>query len=280
VVGIAFWHYRREVTSDEDRGMYRKALRTGAAIVLVSGIGVVISGDVQGKIMTDVQPMKMAAAEALYETEAPADFSIFTVGTLDGSEEVFAIKVPNLLSYLATGTIDGEVEGINPLREQYIETYGQDPGEKYYSPGDYTPVIPLTYWTFRLMMGLGALAVAAALWILWATRKGRVPLGRPVLWAAVALPFLPLLANAFGWIFTEVGRQPWSVFGLMTTAQAVSPGVSTAEALTSLIVLTLLYGVLAVVEVRLLLTYIRKGADPLPEPDDRADDDRPLAFAY
>jgi cytochrome d ubiquinol oxidase subunit I len=281
VVGVAFWQHRR-AKADGDRVMYRKALRTGAAIVLVSGIGVVISGDIQGKIMTDVQPMKMAAAEGLYETEAPADFSLLTVGTPDGKEEKFSVKLPNLLSYLGTGEWDGEVKGINDLREQYQETYGQDPGEKYYSPGDYTPVIPLTYWTFRLMMGLGALAAAAALWILWATRRERVPVGRPIMWAAISLPFLPLLANSFGWIFTEVGRQPWAVFGLMTTEQSVSPGVSTAEVLTSLIVLTALYGVLAVIEVRLLFTYIRKGADPLLD-DDRAagsGDDRPMAFAY
>jgi len=282
VVGVAFWQYRRAKT-DEDSGMYRKALRTGAAIVLVSGIGVVVSGDIQGKIMTEVQPMKMAAAEALYENEAPADFSILTVGSLDGSEELFSIKIPKVLSFLATGNTEDEVQGINPLREQYIEEYGQDPGEKYYSPGDYTPVIPLTYWTFRLMMGLGALAAAGALWLLWATRKGRVPPGRPIMWAALSLPFLPLLANSFGWIFTEVGRQPWAVFGLMTTDQAVSPGVSTFEVLTSLIVLTLVYGVLAYVEVRLLLTYIRKGAEPIEDTDQTPSepgDDQPLAFAY
>ena len=79
--------------------------------MLVSGLGVAITGDVQGKIMTEVQPMKMAAAEALYETEAPADFSMFTIGTLDGSEETFSIKIPGLLSFLATGTTDGEVAG-------------------------------------------------------------------------------------------------------------------------------------------------------------------------
>ncbi|WP_183100363.1 cytochrome ubiquinol oxidase subunit I [Nocardioides pelophilus] len=281
VVGVAFWQHRR-AKADDDRSMYRKALRTGAAIVLVSGIGVVVSGDIQGKIMTEVQPMKMAAAEGLYETESPADFSILTIGTPDGKAEKFSIKVPQLLSYLGTGEWDGEVKGINDLREEYQETYGQDPGEKYYSPGDYTPVIPLTYWTFRLMMGLGALAAAAAIWILWATRRERVPGGRPIMWAAISLPFLPLFANSFGWIFTEVGRQPWAVFGLMTTEQSVSPGVSTAEVLTSLIVLTAVYGLLAVIEVRLLFTYIRKGADPLPEDDPAAGpgDDRPMAFAY
>jgi cytochrome d ubiquinol oxidase subunit I len=283
VVGVGLWQMLRKARTDEDRALYRRAVRTGAVVVLVAGLGVAISGDVQGKIMTEVQPMKMAAAEGLYETEAPADFSVFQLGTLDGEKETFSIKIPGLLSYLATGTTDGEVQGINDLREKYRATYGVDPGEKYYSPGDYTPVIPLTYWTFRLMIGLGVAAAAAAAWILFATRKGRTPRGRLVLWAGLALPFLPLFANSFGWIFTEVGRQPWAVFGLMTTAQSVSPGVSTAEVLTSLIVLTAVYGVLAVVEVRLLLTYIRKGADPLPEPEDPdADhgDDRPLAFAY
>jgi len=225
----------------------------------------------------------MAAAEGLYETESPASFSWLTVGTPDGKQEKFSIKTPNLLSFLATGSWDGEVEGINPLRERYQETYGTDPGEKYYSPSDYTPVIPLTYWTFRWMIGLGLAAAAIAAWILVATRKNRVPTGRPLLWGAIALPFLPLFANSFGWIFTEIGRQPWAVFGLMTTDQAVSPGVSAAEVLTSLIVLTAVYGVLAVVEVRLLFTYIRKGAEPLPEPDQTTDEsggEKPLAFAY
>ncbi len=280
VVGVALWHLRRART-DADRALYRPAVRTGAWLVLVAALGVVASGDVQGKIMTEVQPMKMAAAEGLYETEGPADFSLFQLGTLDGEEETFAVKVPGLLSLLATGKPNGEVEGINELRERYQEEYGADPGAAYYSPGDYTPVIPLTYWTFRLMIGLGVAGAAVAAWVLWATRAGRIPQGRAVLTAAVALPLLPLFANSFGWIFTEMGRQPWAVFGLMTTERAISPGLTTAEAWISLITLTAVYGVLAVVEVRLLLTWIRKGAEELPENlPDESGDDRPLAFAY
>jgi cytochrome d ubiquinol oxidase subunit I len=282
VVGVAFWQLRRSRT-DEDRSMYAAAVRTAAVVVLVSGIGVAVSGDVQGKIMTEVQPMKMAAAEALYDTEAPASFSLFTIGSLDGSEEKFSITVPHVLSFLATGTTSGEVQGINDLREKYRETYGQDPGASYYSPGDYTPLIPLTYWSFRLMMGLGGLGAAVAVWVLWATRRGAVPRGRTLMWAALSLPFLPLFANSFGWIFTEVGRQPWSVFGLLTTEQSISPTVSTAEALTSLIVLTAVYGVLMVVEVRLMLTYIQRGADPVTDDQPtgpEGDADKPLAFAY
>jgi cytochrome d ubiquinol oxidase subunit I len=282
VVGIAFWHLRKAKTTGPDEvALYQRAVRTGAVVLLVASLGVAISGDAQGKVMTEVQPMKMAAAEGLYETKSSADFSILTLGSLDGTKEKFSITIPGLLSFLGTGHTDGTVQGINQLREEYQQTYGQDPGEKYYSPGDYTPIIPVTYWTFRIMIGLGLLGAALAGWILMATRRRRVPEGKWIVRAAITLPFLPLFANSFGWIFTELGRQPWAVFGLMTTDSAVSPGVSTFEVLTSLIVLTLLYGLLAVIEVRLLMTYIRRGAEPIePPPTDGTGADKPLAFAY
>ena len=282
VVGVAMWRMHRARDDEDDRTMYRHAARTGAMVVLVAGLGVAVSGDVQGKVMTEVQPMKMAAAEALYNTEKPASFSIFTIGNLNGSEEKFAVKVPHLLSFLATGSTDGKVEGINQLRAKYRATYGRDPGATYYSPGDYTPVIPITYWSFRIMIGLGLLSAAGAALLLWATRRSRAPAGRFWVWLAVAMPLLPLGANSFGWLFTEMGRQPWAVFGLMTTQQAVSPGVSTGQALTSVLALTLLYGALMVVEVRLMLKYIRLGAEPYvePAPDTGGPTDKPLAFAY
>ena len=284
VVGVSVWLMMRAKTPEVDRSMYRKATRIGAWVALVAGLGVVGTGDLQGKVMTDVQPMKMAAAEALYETEQPADFSIFTIGSLDGQEEVFSIKVPNLLSFLAENKLDAEVVGINDLREEYRETYGQDPGAKYYSPGDYTPIIPITYWTFRIMMGLGFVVMGAAALLLWATRKGRIPTGsRAWVWLAVSMPLMPVAANSFGWLFTEMGRQPWAVFGLMTTQLAVSPGVSVGEAWTSIIALTLIYALLMVVEVGLMLKYIRRGADPFEEPPSpslREQSDDPLTFAY
>ncbi len=284
VAGVALWLMMRNRTPDGDRPMYRKAVRIGAAVTLVAGLGVAVSGDLQGKVMTDVQPMKMAAAEALYDTETPASFSIFTIGSLDGSEEVFSIKIPGLLSFLAEGNTDAKVVGINELREEYKQTYGEDPGAKYYSPGDYTPIIPVTYWTFRLMMGLGMVAALGAAALLLATRrKHLVPRNRAWVWLAIAMPLLPVAANSFGWIFTEMGRQPWVVFGLMTTASGVSPGVSVGEAWTSVITLTLVYAVLMVIEVGLMLRYIRRGADPFEEPPSPKLDepsDEPLTFAY
>ena len=284
VVGVAAWLYvRKEHVADQ--ALHRKAIRIGAIVALVAGLGVAITGDAQGKIMTEVQPMKMAAAEALYESEQPASFSIFTIGTPDGTSEKFAIKIPNLLSFLATGTWDGKVEGINDLRATYEKEFGQDPGAAYYTAGDYVPNIPVTYWTFRFMIGVGLLTAAGAALILWLTRKGRTLTSGWFGLMALSVPVLAVSGSSFGWIFTEMGRQPWAVFGLMTTANGVSPSVSTFEAATSVIVLTVLYGVLAVIELGLMARYIRKGAEPFvepPDPDIRGpqDDDQPLTFAY
>jgi cytochrome d ubiquinol oxidase subunit I len=100
---------------------------------------------------------------------------------------------------------------------------------------------------------------------------------------AISLPLLPVAANSFGWIFTEMGRQPWVVFGLMTTASGVSPGVSVGEAWTSVITLTLVYAVLMVIEIGLMLRYVRRGADPFeepPRPKLSEPSDEPLTFAY
>ncbi|MHB8891707.1 MAG: cytochrome ubiquinol oxidase subunit I [Candidatus Limnocylindrales bacterium] len=251
ITGIALWRLLRH-QGDDAEAPFRSAAKAGAVMLLVSGLLVTVTGDIQGKIMTDQQPMKMAAAEALWETEQPAAFSIFTIGTLDGSKEVFSIRIPNLLSFLATGTFDGKVEGINDLQARFEQQYG---------PGDYTPNTPITYWTFRLMIGTGVLAGLAALWFLWGMRKGRVP-GRGAVLTAILLPFLPLAANSFAWLFTEIGRQPWIVYGLMPTAIATSPSVGTLEVLLTMVGFTVLYGVLAVVMVGLMVRRVKSG---LPE---------------
>ena len=281
VMAVALWHLRRKDVGEES-GMYRRATRLGAVVTLVAAMGVAVTGDIQGKIMTEVQPMKMAAAEALYETtDGAAPFSIFTVGSLDGTEEKFSITIPHLLSFLATGTWDGSVQGINDLKAEYAERFGST-GSPLTVDATYTPNIPLSYWSFRLMIGVGMLAALIALVVLWQTRGGRVPRARWWHWIVIATPLLPILGNSFGWIFTEIGRQPWLVFGIFTTGSGVSPSVSAGEVVTSMVVYTLLYGVLAVVEVKLFLTYVRKGAPPFEEPPalDTADDDAPLAFAY
>jgi cytochrome d ubiquinol oxidase subunit I len=280
VMAVSLWHLRRADVG-ADAGMYRRATRLGAVVTLVAGLAVAVSGDVQGKVMTEVQPMKMAAAEALYtSSEGNAPFSLLTVGSLDGTEEKFAVTVPGLLSFLATGHFDGSVQGINELKAEYAQKYGT--GNPLTVDATYTPNIPLSYWSFRLMIGVGMLAALFALLTLWTTRGDRVPRARWWHWAVIATPLLPIFGNSFGWIFTEVGRQPWLVFGVMATSTGVSPSVSAGEVVTSMVVYTLLYGLLAVVEVKLFLTYLRRGAEPFTEPPPVAsqDDDAPLAFAY
>ena len=278
VMGVALY---RMLKSDPpaDQDMWRRSARLGAVVAIVASLGVIVSGDIQGKIMTEVQPMKMAAAEGLYETQSRAPFSVLSLGTLDGSEATEIITIPGLLSFLGTGDWNAEIQGINELREIYVAEYGGDPTSIVYDT-TFTPIIPLTYWSFRFMMGLGFLTMLAAGAVLWATRGGRVVSSRRWLWVAVLTPLAPVFANSWGWIFTEAGRQPWIVHGLMTVQSGVSPAVSSGEVWTSMIVYTLLYAVLAVVEIRLYLTYIRKGAEPYEEHRASVSDDDKLAFAY
>jgi cytochrome d ubiquinol oxidase subunit I len=281
VMAVGLWHLRKPNVG-QNAPMYRKATRIGAWVTLVSALGVMVSGDLQGKIMTEVQPMKMAAAEALYNSESSnAPFSLLTIGSLDGSREKFAVKVPGLLSFLATGRFDGPVEGINQIKADYQKKFGADTSSRLFSQS-YTPTIPLTYWAFRIMIGLGMVGALIAIAVLWSTRRDRIPRHRLWFWVVLATPLLPVFANSFGWIFTETGRQPWLVFGVMTTSSGVSPNVSAGEVWTSLITLTLLYAGLAVIEMKLLLRAIKAGAAEFEEPVEPADRDEnaPLVFAY
>jgi cytochrome d ubiquinol oxidase subunit I len=259
----------------KDVEMARPTLKVGLVTVIISFVLVGITGDVIGKVMTEQQPMKMAAAEALYETTESAPFSLFTVGTLDGSRPVFQVDIPSVLSFLATGDFNATVEGVNNLEAKYDLQYG---------PGDYTPNIPLAYWSFRLMIGFGAIAFFLAIFTLWRIRKGgELPTGKWFIRSMIAMPLIPLAAISFGWIFTETARQPWAVFGLIRTADGVSAVVSAGSVLFTMIVFTLLYGFLAVIEVGLTLKVIKNG--PAPEVDYEnpqlgGSSDKPLVMSY
>lgn len=263
------------ILKKKDVEMARPTLKLGLVTVIISFLLVSITGDVIGKVMTEQQPMKMAAAEALYDTTESAPFSILTVGTLDGSRSVFQIDIPTMLSFLATGDFGATVKGVNDLEAEYDQTYG---------PGDYTPNIPLAYWSFRLMIGFGAIAFFLAIFTLWRTRKGgELPQSKWFLRSMLTMPFIPLAAISFGWIFTETARQPWTVFGLAKTADGVSAVVSAGSVLFTMIVFTLLYGVLAVIEVGLTLKVIKNG--PAPEvdyenPQFGGSSDKPLVMSY
>ena len=282
VVAVAAYKLMRErwpgrngaSTPADQRELFRRVLRVGLVTTAIAGAVVALSGHHQARLMVTDEPMKLAAAEGLWRTERPAGFSLFAVGDVDAATNFIDIRVPSLLSWLATNSTTAEVTGMLDLQQRFTEQFG---------PGDYIPNVPVLYWSFRLMIGLGVLGIAIGLVGLWLTRRGRLP-NRP--WTyQVAMLGLPaaLAADIFGWILTEVGRQPWTVVGELLTAASVSPGVSLGEVALSLTLFTLVYGVLAVVEAWLLWRYVKAGpAEETPAASPSAErEDQPVpAFTY
>jgi cytochrome d ubiquinol oxidase subunit I len=188
---------------------------------------------------------------------------------------VAVVELPGLLSFMANGDFDTEIRGINSLLPEYQERFGthlpDNPiyGERAGTEIDYVPVMEVTYWGFRIMITFGMLAAAAAAVALWVVRKGTVPESKWLMRLAVFGILAPFGANSAGWVFTEMGRQPFVVAPnpdpdgidnvFMFTAAAVSPGVSLGELIFSLSAFTLVYGTLLVVEVKLLASYCRGG---------------------
>jgi cytochrome bd ubiquinol oxidase subunit I len=246
VVGVAAWHLLR----GSDVEMFSRAIRIGIPTVLVASIFSTLVGHGQAQLMTRVQPMKMAAAEALYQTKSGAPFSLFAVAPLEKrpTRSSFDIEIPHGLSILATNSWDGTVQGVNNLNAEYQKKYG---------PGNYAPIIGVTYWTFRIMTGIGFLLIALSalgMWLIW---KGRIEKSKRFLRYAPWAIALPVLANIAGWIFTEMGRQPWVVQGLLKTSDAVSPNVSAWDVGLTLLGFTALYGVLAAVDGWLMFRFAR-----------------------
>jgi cytochrome d ubiquinol oxidase subunit I len=235
--------------------------RLGAWLTLAGGALTALTGDHLGKVITQVQPMKMAAAEALYATTTGAPFSVFAVGDPGGGRPFFAIEIPRLLSILAKGTPGATVQGIDDLQAQYAAQFG---------PGSYVPMIPVAFWTFRLMIGAGMLAAAVALAYLWSTRRGRPP-HRLFARFLPIIPLLPAAANTFGWIFTETARQPWIAFGISRVADGLSPGLTRGEVLASLLGFALVYGALAVVWLRVVRHLARQPLAPAEATESVAD---------
>ena len=252
LIAVSAWHMARE----SQLRVFRRSMRIGLVLVLAAGIATAVTGDVQARLMDSQQPMKMAAAEALYNTSDAASFSLITIGSLNGSKEVWSIRVPYLLSLIATLNPHGTVQGINNVERAYQKKYG---------PGSYKPVVPVTYWSFRLMAGFGTLAALLAAVGLWLTRRQRIPRSRWFYRAALWGLALPYLASTMGWIFTEMGRQPWTVFGLLTTAKSVSAGVAASSVIISMTVFTLLYAALAAIAGWLTVRHVKAGAPAEPE---------------
>ena len=288
---------------ETDHRVWIKSLRIGALVGIIAFAGVAITGDVQAKLMFEQQPMKMASAEAACHDGT--QFSVHTVADpssndCDGVENIF--EIPGLLSFLANGDFSTPVHGVTTLLPDYQEKYGthipDDPryGDHAGEAIDYQPIMIVTYWGFRMMIGFGVLAAGVCVIGLWLSRKGTVPVSKWLSRGFLLAITAPFIANSAGWIFTEMGRQPFVVAPnpaqldgvYMYTQAALSPELSPGTLLFSLISLTAVYGGLMVVELRLLTTYVKGGvASAMPElassttkPTITDDGEDVLSFAY
>ncbi len=246
MLGVCAWHLRK--------GRNVEVFRTAAklAVVLLIPLSAVQLwwGNAFGIQTTKAQPMKIASTEALWNTEEPAAFSIFQIGGFTQSSPTpsFSIEIPGLLSYLATGSFHGTVVGLNQNQKQQVAKHG---------PGNYLPQIELEYWSMRVMAYLGGLMLLIAVWggwLLWRKKLEHAKWFQRTAMGAIVVPFLACFG---GWILTETGRQPWIVYGLQKTADAVSPTSTTAKVAFSLSVFVLLYTVLAIIDFWLMRRYAR-----------------------
>lgn len=253
VFGVAAYHLKRRQHVEIMRKAFRMAMITGIA----AGAMQFMVGDVLGVIMVDKQPMKMAAAEAVWETTGDcAPLGLVAIPDQQARDNSLFVGVPCLLSIVATNSLDGQITGMNELQAQYEEQFG---------PGDYTPNVWIAFYSFRAMMGFGLLGAIWMVFAWWRTRRGRHPTSKLFWTISIWIIAAPWLGNLFGWIFTENGRQPWVVYGLLKTEDAVSD-LSVGLVAFSLAGFIVLYSIIGVIEFVLIRRYAIRGPMAADEP--------------
>jgi cytochrome d ubiquinol oxidase subunit I len=248
VTGISAY----KLLKKQDVPFFRKSFEIAAIVGIVSSIGVAVAGHAQAQYLVETQPMKMAASEGLWEDSGdPAAWTVSAFIDPDNKQNSGEIKIPYLLSFLSYSKFSGDVKGMNTLQAEYEQQYG---------PGNYIPPVRTTFWSFRIMVVAGSLMVVLglyAMYLMWRKKMDRPNTWfmRFMLWGLL----LPPIANTAGWIMTEIGRQPWTVFGLMTTEDSVSPNVSAGSMLFSVITFNAIYAILGAVMIGLFIKVIKKG---------------------
>lgn len=248
ILGISAYHLIRK----KEINLFSFSFKMGTVVAVIGLLGVIGVGHTQMQDLEKYQPMKLAAAEGLWKTEDPASFSLFTLVDQENQKDIVSLRIPYALSLLTYDDIKGPVLGIIDLQNQYEQKYGN---------GNYIPNITVSYFSFRLMVLAGMFMLLVALLVLiYVLRKKPVEKMKFLKLFPYFL-VLPYLCNSAGWIYTEMGRQPWVVYSLLKTQDAVSKSISAGMVLTSLIGFTLIYGVLMVADIFLLKKYAVKGAD-------------------
>jgi cytochrome d ubiquinol oxidase subunit I len=259
MLAVSAWHLRHR----SDSPVFAKTAKVALFVLVPAAFLTMTVGSMLGVSGTTYQPMKIAAGEALWNTAQPAPFTLVQIGgyTASHPKPSFAIKIPHLLSVLATNSWNGKVVGMNQVNAQQQRQFG---------PGNYRPNVFVAFWSMRVMAYLAGLVFLLALWGVWLLRRKKAETSKWFLRLAVWAVILPFLMNTAGWILTENGRQPWIVQGLQLTRNGVSPTVSATTIAISLAIFVLLYGVMALIDAVLMIRFARRPLGPLPELDEHA----------
>jgi cytochrome d ubiquinol oxidase subunit I len=244
VLGFSAYHLLKK--NKKDKEFFNRSFRWAAIYALIGSLLVATIGHFQGQFLVQHQPLKMAAAEALWETEEPAGFALVAGIDEQNESNSFELKIPAVLSFLSYNNFTGKVTGITELQAEAVQKYGT---------GYYVPPVTLIFWAFRLMVGSGTLMVLLALLAVIWSRPGKLENKTAFLKVLMFAPILPFLASTMGWVMAETGRWPWIVYGLQLVEKAVSPNVPAWNVAFSLVVLGLLYGALTIVAFNLALKF-------------------------
>jgi cytochrome bd ubiquinol oxidase subunit I len=261
MLAVSAWHLRRGSSVEA----FSRTAKVSLVVLIPTIVLALFVGSELGVIEARYQPMKIAAAEAQWNTCQPCSFSLFQVGGGNNDETpTKIISVPHLLSLLATNSWNGKVLGLNQVNAQYQQEYG---------PGNYVPNVFIQYWSMRVMAYLGALVLLLALWGGWLLWRHRLERARVFLFVATWAVVTPFLMNTAGWFLTESGRQPWIVQGLLRTSAGVSPTVSATWIWITLVTFVLVYGIFAVIDGVLMLRFGRRAlatSEPSKDDDEEA----------
>jgi cytochrome d ubiquinol oxidase subunit I len=241
---------------DVNREIFKSSIRIGLVITLLGSVTVLGAGDAQMKALIEDQPMKFAAMEGAYEDSGdPAAWTLIAWANEREHKQIFGIEIPYMLSILSYNKLSGSVEGMDTVNQKLIEQYGDD--KNYYPP------VNTLFYSFRIMAAFGMLMLLVAILGLFFTRKKKPILyeKRWMLWILGLCTFAPFIANTAGWLNTELGRYPWTVYGLFTIEDSISPNVSATSLLITNIVYFLLFSGLGGTMIYLVRRELKKGPD-------------------
>ncbi|MCL1905867.1 MAG: cytochrome ubiquinol oxidase subunit I, partial [Clostridiales bacterium] len=246
VLGVSAY----QLIKGRERELFCKSFRQAALFACIGTIAVFGVGHFQGMYLVQEQPMKMAAADAHWNTADKPDWAVIAFPDKASGQNSFAIKVPGLLSFLSYGRFGRQVEGINEIQDKMTSEYGSD---------DYIPNVWLTFYAFRFMLAAGGLMLLFSLLALLWRRQEALAEHKGFLKLLIPAILLPYIANTGGWLVAEAGRQPWIVYGLQTVGQGVSRVVPAPVVLLSLLGFTVIYSVLLIFAVKLIKKVCREG---------------------